>query len=340
MISLFAGHEREAKRQQIGDPLTLLSRHIDFASIAQAIDAKLSLGTGTRGGRPAWPTVVMVKLLLLQQLYNLSDDALEYQVLDRRSFQQFLGLEHSGKVPDAKTIWVWRERLKAQDVMGDISAAVGVQLQRAGFIARGGQIIDASIVSAPIQRNTREENAQIKQGSEVGQDWSDAKRAQKDVQARWTRKHGKAHYGYKLHASTDRRWGFIRRHAVSAANVHDSRHFEEVLDPSNRGRTVWADSGYADASREADLTQRGYRAAIQHQGQARKPLSAAEQRRNRRLAKDRVFGEHPFARLAQQGGKCLRTIGLARATVVIGLKVASHNLMRLARLQQRAMAPA
>ncbi|UKE71764.1 transposase [Xanthomonas graminis] len=192
MISLFAEHERESKRQQIGNPLALLSRHIDFAGIAQAVDAKLSLNTGPRGGRRAWPTVVMIKLLLLQQLYNLSDDALEYQVLDRRSFQQFLWLEHSGKVPDAKTIWVWRERLKAKELMGDISAAVGQQLQRAGLIARGGQIIDASIVSAPIQCNTREKDAQIKQGDEVGQDWSEAKRAQKDVQARWTRKHGVA----------------------------------------------------------------------------------------------------------------------------------------------------
>nr|WP_263604324.1 MULTISPECIES: transposase [Xanthomonas] len=132
MISLFAGHERETKRHQIGDPLALLSRHIDFAGIARAVDAKLSLGTGTRGGRPAWPTEIMVKLLLLQQLYNLSDDALEYQVLDRRSFQQFLGLEHSGKVPDAKTIWVWRERVKAKDLMGDISAAIGRDPHRYG----------------------------------------------------------------------------------------------------------------------------------------------------------------------------------------------------------------
>ncbi|MDY4285752.1 transposase, partial [Xanthomonas sp. LF06-19] len=150
-------------------------------------------------------------------------------------------------------------------------------------------------------------------------------------------KHGVAFYGYKLHASTDRRWGFIRRYDVSAANVHDSRHFEQVLDPDNTGRTVWADSGYADAARESDLKRRGYRPAIQHQGHARKPLSEAAKRRNRRIAKDRVFGEHPFARLAQQGGKFVRCIGLARAKVVIGLKVASHNVMRLARLQERAM---
>lgn len=338
MISLFAGAEREAKRQQLSDPLELLSRHIDFVAIAAVIDGHLRLGTGAKGGRPAWPTELMIRLLLLQQLYNLSDEALEYQVLDRRSFQRFLGLEHSGKVPDAKTIWVWRERLK-NDLIGDISAAVSGQLQRAGFIARGGQIIDASIVSAPIQRNTREENARIKRGEAV-QDWSDAKRRQKDVQARWTLKHGKAHYGYKLHANTDRRWGFIRRHEVSAANVHDSRHFETLLDPVNTGRTVRADSAYASQARETELRRQGYRADIQHKGQTDKPLSLAQQRRNHRIAKDRAFGEHPFARLAQQGGKCLRTIGLARAQVVIGLKVAAHNLMRLARLQSQGIVPA
>lgn len=170
MISLFAREERDAKRQTLNDPLTLLARHIDFEAIADVVDAKLQLGPSGRGGRPPYPTVVMVKLLLLQQLYNLSDDALEYQVLDRTSFQR---LEHSRRVPDAKTIWVWRERLKTQVLIGDISAAVSGQLHRAGFLARGGQIIDASIVYAPIQRNKREENEAIKQ-EQIPQDWSAA----------------------------------------------------------------------------------------------------------------------------------------------------------------------
>jgi IS5 family transposase len=339
MISLFAGEERNAKRQSLSDPLALLSQHIDFTAIAAAVDVKLTLGASGRGGRPPYPTVLMVKLLLLQQLYNLSDDALEYQVLDRTSFQRFLGLEHSGRVPDAKTIWVWRERLKKQDLIGDISAAVSGQLHRAGFIARGGQIIDASIVNAPIQRNRREENEAIKH-DQVPEDWNAAKRAQKDVDARWTKKHGKSFYGYKLHANTDRRWGFIRQHEVSAAQVHDSQHFETILDRANTGRTIRADSAYADQHREAELKRQGYRADIQRKGHAGKPLSEAQQRRNHRIAKDRAFVEHAFARLAQQGGKCLRTIGLARAKVVIGLKVASHNLMRLARLQQRGIVPA
>lgn len=338
MISLFARDERDAKRQSLNDPLAVLDRHIDFAAIAVAVDGKLALGRSGRGGRPPYPTVVMIKLLLLQQLYNLSDDALEYQVLDRVSFVRFLGLEHSRKVPDAKTIWVWRERLKRHDLIGDISAAISGQLERAGFIARGGQIIDASIVSAPIQRNTREENAQIKEGG-IPEQWSDAKRAQKDVQARWVKKHGKSFYGYKLHANTDRRWGFIRRHEVTAASVHDSQCFESILHPINTSRTIRADSAYADQEREARLKREGYRVDIQHKGTAGRPLSEAQQRRNRRIAKERAFGEHAFARLVQQGGKCLRTIGLKRAQVVIGLKVGMHNLLRLARLQERGVVP-
>jgi IS5 family transposase len=149
----------------------------------------------------------MVKLLLLQPVYTLSDDALEYQVLDHTSFQRFLGLEHSGRVPGAGTVWVWRERLKQHDLIGDI----------------------------------------------VPEEGTTAKRAQKDVDARWTKKHGKSFYGYRLHANTDRRWGFVRQHKVSAAQVHDSQHFETILDPANTGRTIRADSAYADQHREAEL---------------------------------------------------------------------------------------
>ena len=281
----------------------------------------------------------MIRLLVLQQLYNLSDEALEYQVLDRSSFQRFAGLEHSGRVPDAKTLWVWRERLKKQDLTGDISEAVGHQLSRAGFIARGGQIVDASIVTVPIQRNPQAENEVIGRG-EVPEDWSEAKRSQKDVEARWTRKHGKSHYGYKLHANTDRRWGFIRRMAVTPASANDTTVFETILDETNTGREVYADRGYAKAAREQALRAAGYRDRIQRKGEAGHPLSEAQQRRNRRIARDRAFGEHPFARLTQMGGKCIRTIGLARAKVVIGLKVIAHNLMHLARLQQRGIVPA
>jgi len=329
--SLFASSERQAKRKRMNDPLSLLSQSVDFASIARTLDGHLQLGASGKGGRPAWPTEVMVRLLLLQQLYNLSDDALEYQLLDRHSFVSFAGLEHSRRVPDAKTIWVWRERLRQAGLMEEVKASVDAQLQQAGLVARGGQLIDASIVHAPVQRNTRRENEQVKQG-EVPEDWSPAKRSQKDVDARWTVKHGKSYYGYKLHANVDRCCGLIRQYEVSPANEHDSRHFETLLDAGNTRKRVSSDSAYSDKAREATLKAQRYQVDICRKGNRNAPLSAAQQRRNHRIAKDRVFVEHAFARLSQQGGKCLRTIGLARARVVIGLKVAMHNLLLMARL--------
>ncbi|HEU0197582.1 MAG TPA: transposase, partial [Nevskiaceae bacterium] len=160
-----------------------------------------------------------------------------------------------------------------------------------------------------------------------------------DTEARWTQKHGKSYYGYKLHANTDRRWGFIRVAQVTTASVNDTQVFEAILDPTNTCRDVYADRGYAKRSREIDLRTHGYRDGIQRKGTATRPASATQQRRNHRLAKQRAFGEHPFARLTQMGGKHLRTIGLARAKVVIGLKVIAHNLMHLARLQHRGVVP-
>lgn len=300
----------------------------------------LNLGPSGRGDRPPYPTVVMVKLLLLQQLYNLSDDVLEYPVLDRTSFQRFLGLEHSRRVPDAKTTWVWRERLKKQDLIGDISAAVS------------GQSVAACRLHRPRRPNHRRQHRQRADPAQLagGERGDQARPGAQRLERRQAGAKGRGGaldqearqvvYGYKLHANTDRRWGFIRQHEVAAANVHDSQHFEAILDLGNTHRTILADSAYADRAREAELKQQGYRADIQHKGHATKPLSEAQQLRNHRIAKDRAFGEYPFARLAQQGGKCLRTIGLMRAKGVIGLKVASHGLMRLARLQHRGGVPA
>ena len=143
-----------------------------------------------------------------------------------------------------------------------------------------------------------------------------------------------------LHANSDRRWGFIRRVEVTTASVSDTEVFESILDETNTGKDVYAARGYAKHARETDLHVKGYRAHIQRKGTANRPISEAQKRRNRRIAKQRAFGEHPFARLAQMGGKHLRTLGLARAKVVIGLKVIAHNLMRLARLQHRGVVPA
>jgi len=155
----------------------------------------------------------------------------------------------------------------------------------------------------------------------------------------WRHAARKSYYGYKLHANTDRRWSFIRRMDVTAASVNDTTVFETLLDETNTNRAVYADRGYTKAAREQSLREAGYVDHVQRKGRAGKPLSEAQQRRNRCIARQRAFSEHPFARLAQMGGKCTRTIGLERAKAMIELKVIAHNLMHLARLRKRSIVP-
>lgn len=107
-------------------------------------------------------------------------------------------------------------------------------------------------------------------------------------------KHGKSYYGYKLHANTDRRWGFIRVYDVTTASVTDTEVFESILDANNTRKDVYADRGYAEAPREVGLRAMGYRDHIQRKGN-KKPISKAQQRRNRCISRDRAFGKHPFA---------------------------------------------
>lgn len=330
MSSLFAAEEREAKLSKLGDPLEDLNRHVDFAVLAAAVDRALPRPHRYFGGRPPYPTELMVRLLVIQQLFNLSDEQLEYQVLDRSSFQRFLGIRDSGKVPDRNTVWSFRERLVQAGLGAVVFEEVNRQLQAHGYLARCGQIIDATLVPVPIQRNGRAENAQIKQG-ETPPDWSAKKTAHKDVDARWTEKHGKQTFGYKMSASTDRRYKLIRKLHVSPANEGDQTHLMQVLDPRNTSRDVYADRGYTEL---ASLKQAGWRQHIQRRAKPKQALSPTQAGRNRRIARIRARGEHPFAGLRQLGGKCLRSIGLGRATLLLHLKAATYNLKRLCWLKE------
>jgi transposase len=164
-LSLFAEEERGNRREKLGDPLIELSKHVDFVVLAAAIDIAAPRPSRAKGGRPPYPTTLMIKILVLQQLYNLADDALEYQLLDRRSFLAFLDLTGSSTIPDAKTIWLFRDRLAQAELGTKLFGQVQQQLLAHGYLARCGQIIDASLVPAPVQRNKREEVKIVKQSA-------------------------------------------------------------------------------------------------------------------------------------------------------------------------------
>jgi IS5 family transposase len=224
---------------------------VDFEALAARIDVAAPRPSRAKGGRPPYPTVLMIKILALRQLYNLADDALEYQLLDRRSFLRFLDLTESS-IPDAKTIWLFRDRLAQAGVGNQVFEQVQQQLLAPGYLARCSQIVDASLVQAPVQRNKREEAEAVKDGT-MPLNWKPHRRAQQDVDAKWTRKHGKNHFGYKLHASVDKRCKLIRKIAVTHAAVADTNVLEELLDPGNTSRDVYTDCGYLSIERDTPV---------------------------------------------------------------------------------------
>ena len=217
-FDLFAEASRQHKRDEVGDPLQVIARHIDFAALAGLVDALIERGDGRKGGRPAYPTEVMVRILVLKRLYNLSDEQMEYQLLDRASYQRFCLLQDAMNVPDRNTIWRFGERLGV-DGATVLFQGVDAQLHRHGYMARGGQAIDATLVPAPRQRLDRQEREALAEGRTP--DWSEAERRQKDVDATHTKKHGKSYFGYKLSVSVDLKHGFIRR--IATALLHKCR---------------------------------------------------------------------------------------------------------------------
>ena len=335
---LFAGDKRREKLDSLGDPLVFLERHVDFAALAAEVDRVAPRPTSDNGGgRPPYPTEAMVRILILKRLNNLSDEQIEYQLLDRMSYQRFCGLTHSASIPDSNTVWVFENRIGLEGATA-LFEQVQQQIARHGYIARCGQIIDATLIPAPKQHFTKEEKTILEQDA-MPSDWSGPKRRQKDLDASWTKKHGKSHHGYKLSINADKRHKVIRKIEMSDAAPHDSQHFEAVLDAANTSREVYADKGYASGERERALRAAGYRDRIQRKGARNHPLPKRQEQRNHTLAKTRSRVEHIFAAIEQMGGKLIRAIGMGRAKFAMTMMAATYNLKRLVYLKEARIAP-
>ncbi len=325
------------------DPLVKINDVVPWETFRARLEAAWRRPPEERkstAGRKPWDAVVMFKAIVLCELYNLSDDQVEYQLRDRLSFMRFLGLGLEDGVPDAKTVWLYRDVLAQEGVIEELFDEFDGYLKERGYLAMGGQIIDASIVPVPKQRNTREENAKIKDGG-TPEDWENqpAKRCQKDTDARWTKKHGKSHYGYKNHVNVDRRHKLVRRYKVTDAAVHDSQVVDDILDADNTASGVWADSAYRSVEIEAKLEEKGLKSRIHRKGHRGKPLSEREKRGNKTRSKVRARVEHVFgAQSNDMGGTLVRGIGLVRARARIGLKNLVYNMRRLVQLE--ALVPA
>lgn len=330
---LFDIYNRLEYLTENGDILPNLKRLVPWEDFRGELEVIYDHERKSNAGRRPFDVVMMFKILILQSLYNLSDDEMEYQIMDRLSFMRFLGLDLDSRVPDAKTIWLFRSKLEEHKLTRKLFDKFNAFLAESGFVARKGQIVDATIVRVPTQRNTREENEAIKAGNPPVENWSDAKKCQKDTDARWTQKRGKNYFGYKNHIEVDVQHKIIRDYKITDAAVHDSKVFEDILDEKNTSRDVYADSAYRSQEKEENLKKQGYRAHLQRKGYRNKALTEWEKRGNRTRSKVRSRIEHIFGIQSQRAGNLiLRTIGMARAKVKIGLRNLGFNLERFCTL--------
>lgn len=331
-LGLFDWQNRFKKLDENGDPLVRLNEVVEWGSFREILETVRAKDRKSNAGARPYDAVLMFKILIIQSLYNLSDDGVEYQILDRLSFMRFLGLKIGSRVPDAKTIWLFREQLTEAGLTEKLFDQFERVLVESGFAARKGQIVDASIVPAPRQRNSREENAQIKRG-EIPEEWKEAKRRQKDTDARWIKRHSADHYGYKNHIGVDVKHKLIRAYVVTDAAVNESKVFAQLLDEGNSSAEVYADSAYWSEESCGLLRDLGFRQRLQRKGCRHKKLTEREKQGNRTRARIRCRIEHIFGLQAMMAGSLIvRTIGITRAKVKIGLRNLAYNIHRYAML--------
>lgn len=327
--------DRFAKLDQLGDPLQALNKVVDWSVFEPILAKGLMKEKKSNAGRPSFDTLLMFKVLILQSLYNLADAQTEFQIRDRFTFLRFLGLTPESRIPDEKTVWLFRESVKARGLYDELFKTFTRFLEAQGFEAKRGTVIDARIVEVPKQRNSRSENATIKEGlMPAAWEKHTAKKAQKDIEARWTQKRGQNYYGYKNHIAIDAQHKFIRRFDVTPAHVHDSQCFERLLDRQNSDPAVYADSAYRSEDQERLLKRRGFKDRVHHRVWANQTLTKRERRENRSRSRVRARVEHVFGhQVKSMRQTVVRGIGLARIRTRMALTNLAYNMSRLAQLR-------
>jgi IS5 family transposase len=322
--------DRQVKLEEQQDFLIRLQRLIPWENFRPQLQTIHHKPHKSNSGRKPIDVILMFKILVLQRYFNISDTQVEYQINDRISFMKFLGLGIEDRVPDATTIWLFREQLVKAGIMKELFLIFDEYLRKKGYQAKSGQMMDASFVPVPKQHNTKGENKEIKEGN-TPKEWEEQpqKLSQKDLDARWTKKNGQSYYGYKDHISIDAEHGFIRCYEVTDASVHDSQVIGKLLDIENESDEIWADSAYRSEAEEKVLELMGFKSNIHERGYRNRPLTENQKEQNRERSRIRAKVEHNFGSwVNEMGGKLIEVIGQARVEVVVGLRNLAYNFKR------------
>ena len=307
----FAIQHEYASLAALGDRLGEISGLIDWGAFRPLL-ADLYTNTEGRGGRPNCDVVLMIKLLVLQQWYGLSDPELERQAIDRISFRHFLG--YPASIPDRSTVWLFRERLAITGKETAIWDEFQRQLDEQGLTIKRGVMQDASFITA----DPGHASADTPRGEQA--------RTRRSRDGTWAKKGSKSYFGYKLHILMDKDHQIIRRIETTTASLHDSR-----IDLSQKGETVYRDKGYFGVKPQASMDKTMHRATRGH------PLSIKENRRNKAISRTRALVERPFAmikRVFKAGHLMVTTV--ARVKVKNTFSCIDFNLRQLLTLKVQA----
>jgi transposase, IS5 family len=323
-----------------GNPLKRLSSAVDFEIFRSTLEEHvLNQNKKNNAGARPYDPVLMFKILILQRMYNLSDQQTQYQIVDRASFKEFLGLASGDKVPDEKTIWNFRETLVNNGLDKKLFDLFHNFLVEKDLILNEGKIVDASFMPAPKQHNKPDENKTIKEGH--GEElWKDQphKKAQKDIDARWAQKGGENHYGYKIHVKVDAKSKLVDKQVCTPASVHDSQVLDELLDEEDQGQDLYADSGYVGKQDEEAIESHKMGNQVCERAYRNKPLNEEQKKTNREKSHIRCRVEHVLGVMEQSMHKlAIRSIGLLRAKFASGFTALLYNMTRYEQIVRLGM---
>lgn len=278
----FILREQYKKVQGLGDRLELMKQQIDWAPFIPLVRSVFR-DDATVGGRPHTDELVVVRAMLLQAWYGLSDQELEFQCYDRLSFRNFLAFPES--IPDFTTIWKIRERLKEAGIDNQIWDEVQRQLTERGYTIKKGVIQDASFIEADLGRKRYQKEKQAeKEGKTIS--YTKKQLAHMDRDGSFSVKHGQVHYGYKSHIKLDADHHLIREYEVTTASLHDS----QIDLVQRRDVAAYRDKGYFGRKLCPGIIDKTMKRAVRG-----RKLNGGEQLRNKAISRIRAPGERPFA---------------------------------------------
>ena len=342
-LLLFGVETQLKKLTKMGDQLIAMKEKINWEMFREKIEKAIRKADYSKGGRPPWDVILMFKIVMLQQWYNLADENTEYQINDRLSFQRFLGIECGAKVPDCNTIWDFKQALADAEIERELFDLFNELLEEKGIITHSGSIVDATFVTTDKRHTTKKDDKSLKEGDcphdlheecakrlEEGEIKDDEHVFnQMDFDARWTKKGNESFFGYKDHVKCDRDSKIITDFTVTDASVHDS---QELIDLVNKDdKTVDLDSGYVGEDIRQEVLGKcpGIELNVCARAYRNHPLTEEEKAFNKIISHRRCRIEHIFGYMTRfMGGLTLRCHGMNRAYRDICNKNLAYNLKR------------